>query len=106
MSIPAAVSLMQDITFYYAISTIVIDDSRQAILTINGLAMIAVMFFARWLISKVYTSGMLVSLLIVLSGAGFAFGHGLTTNKSDSNSSEMIEMTFMFWLLATVTASS
>ena len=98
MTVPAAMSLLQDITFYFALSMVL--DSQMAFLSIRGLALPILVFLTRFIIRKVYTTGMLLSLVLLLGGAGLALVHG------EAAISTSLDMSPIFMLLVIVSATS
>ena len=71
MSIPAAVSLVQDLTFYYALTHVAMQ--RESILASWSLAMPVAILLSRLFMFKVFTYGMMVSAAFVLCGAAMEF---------------------------------
>ena len=53
MTVPAALSLIQDITFYYALTMIA--SSTKVFIVARGVALPLCVLFTKWLFSKVYT---------------------------------------------------
>ena len=95
MTVPAALSLLQDTTFYFALSMVM--NSQMAFLSVKGFAVPVIVFLTRCIIRKVYTAGMLLSLVLLLGGTGLAFA-ALGGDHS--------EMTIIFQVLIGVSATS
>ena len=71
-----------------------------AFLSIKGLALPILVFLTRFIIRKVYTTGMLLSLVLLAGGAGLALVHG------EAAISTLSDFSPIFMLLVIVSATS
>ena len=71
MSVPAALSLVQDLVFYYALLHVA--SSQETLIASRSLAMPLALLLSRLIISKVFTTGMVVSVAIIFGGTALEF---------------------------------
>ena len=71
MSVPAALSLVQDLVFYYALLHVA--SSQETLIASRSLALPIALLLSRLIISKVFTTGMVVSVAIIFGGTALEF---------------------------------